>query len=83
MPEELDEGQLESVLYPGESKEPNRPLPDLEYIHRELRRKHVTLMLLWLEYKKAYPESGDQYTTFCSLYRAYRGQVDVVMRQVA
>jgi len=35
---------------------PREPL-DFVAIHRELRRKAVTLMLLWQEYKAAEPEA--------------------------
>lgn len=28
----------------------------MPYIHRELRRKGVTLQLLWEEYKRQYPD---------------------------
>jgi transposase len=40
----LDDGTLEAQLYPG-NPEPKRkrPEPDMAYIHRELRRKGVTL----------------------------------------
>ena len=34
---------------------PPRPLPDWGKIHRKLRRKAVTLTLLWLEYKAVQP----------------------------
>ena len=46
----------------------------------ELRRPHVTLMLLWLEHKEAYPDAHS-YSQFCDLYRRWRRGVDVVMRQ--
>ena len=41
----------------------------------------VTLQLLWLEYRPAHP-NGYQYSWFCERYKAWRGQLDVVMRQV-
>jgi hypothetical protein len=40
-----------------------RPLPEWSEIARELKRKGVTLLLLWLEYKAAHPD-GYQYTQF-------------------
>jgi transposase len=49
-------------------------------VHRELRRKGVTLQLLHLEYKERQPE-GYQYTQFCRHYRAFAGRLDLVMRQ--
>jgi transposase len=49
-------------------------------VHRELRRKGVTLQLLWMEYKQAHPD-GYQYSQFCELYRRWPERVDLVMRQ--
>jgi transposase len=58
----------------------DRPVPDWTYIHRELRRKGVTLMLLWQEYKQIFPD-GYQYSRFCDLYSHWAGKLDPVMRQ--
>jgi transposase len=53
LPEELDDAQLEARLFPSASPllVAPRPLPDWAAVHRELKRKGVTLMLLWEEYK--------------------------------
>jgi transposase len=56
-------------------------LPDWPYIHEELRRKAVTLQLLWQEYRQAQPESYG-YSRFCELYRRWAGTLDPVLRQV-
>jgi transposase len=45
-----------------------------------MRRPHVTLMLLWLEHKEAFPD-GHAYSQFCALYRRWQRRIDVVMRQ--
>lgn len=59
LPDGLDDGQLEARLYPPDpSARGALVTPDWSYIHRELRRKHVTLMLLWQEYKADHPEDG-------------------------
>jgi transposase len=78
----IDDGALEAKLYPpaAHSSVP-RPKPDFEHIHRELRRKGVTLQLLWAEYKQAHPADGYQYSQFCDLYRRWRCDLDVVLRQ--
>jgi len=82
LPEGMDERALEARLFPPTpSAERARPLPDWAYVHRELKRKGVTLALLWEEYKAAHPEDGLQYSWFCDCYRAWARQVDVVMRQ--
>jgi transposase len=63
---------------PGRSRA--RPEPVWEEIHRELRRKGVTLRLLWQEYRHDYPD-GYQYSRFCERYRRWEQHLDVVLRQ--
>ena len=82
--EEMDEASLERLLFKSELPviSPVRPLPDWADIHMELKsRKHVTLTLLWEEYKASYPESGYQYSQFCERYGKWKGALDVCMRQ--
>jgi transposase len=80
---DLDDTQIEQLLFPSVQliQSPDRIGIDWQYIHRELRRKSVTLMLLWQEYKAQCPE-GYQYSQFCHLYRQWVGRIDPVMRQV-
>ncbi len=68
--EELDEDQLFRLLFPSPVREAGGavPLPDWAQIHMELRRKGVTLRLLWLEYREAQPE-GYGYSQFPGLVR--------------
>jgi transposase len=83
LPPDLDEGALEAMLYPpcpAGPKRPRAPLDNKE-IHRELRRKHVTLRLLWEEYRVDHREDGYGYSRFCELYRRWAKKLDVVMRQ--
>jgi len=79
---DLDDGQLESILFPSTPPVPSeqRNLPAMEYIHKELRRKGVTLRLLWLEYRHSNPQ-GYQYSQFCLLYRRWYDKLDVSLRQ--
>lgn len=49
-------------------------------MHRELRRKHVTLSILWEEYIAGEP-GGYRYSRFCELYPAWEGRLSVTMRQ--
>jgi transposase len=81
-PVALDDAALERALYPPKPALPveSRGLPDWGYVHRELKRKGVTLFLLWEEYKAAHPQ-GFHYSWFCQHYRAWAAKVDVVMRQ--
>jgi transposase len=80
LPAEFDDQALERALFPPTppSKVPRTP-PDFGWVHRELRRKGVTLQLLWMEYKQAHPD-GYQYSQFCGLYQQWAGRVDLVMR---
>ena len=81
---ELNEDEIEKRLFPELSESlAARPLPDCEYIYKELRRYrnvNLTLTQLWLEYKEKHPE-GYQYTQFCDYYRRWRGKLDYCMRQ--
>ena len=45
--------------------------PDWRLVARELKRKGVTLSLLWQEYRAAHPE-GYGYTWFCQRFAAHR-----------
>ena len=81
-PGHLDDGALEAMLYPAkEEADTSRFQPDWTVVHRELRRKGVTLHLLWREYKQAHPE-GYQYSYFCELYQKWSGTLDLPLRQV-
>ena len=57
-----------------------RPHPDWDVVHRELRRKGVTLQLLWQEYKEVHPE-GYQLSQFYERYRQWKKKLSLSMRQ--
>lgn len=82
VPSELDEASLERALFPPPPALPTsaRGEPDFALVHRELKKKSVTLFLLWEEYKAAHRD-GFQYSWFCAHYRAFAAKVDLVMRQ--
>ncbi|MHB1458914.1 MAG: IS21 family transposase [Armatimonadota bacterium] len=80
-PVEMDDKELSEALSRCKARpEFRRPMPDIEYLTTEMRRKGVTLYLLWLEYKETYPE-GYQYTQFCHNYNRGKKNLDVTMRQ--
>lgn len=81
LPPELDDRALEERLYGRAAPPPTdqRPVPDWALVHRELRRKSVTLQLLWTEYRAGCPD-GFGYTWFTERYRAYAGRLDLVLR---
>jgi len=83
LPEGMTEEELTQKLFGGAPEAPpqTQPLPDWATIHQELRRKGVTLQLLWQEYRQIYPE-GYGYSRFCELYQAWAGTLCPVLRQV-
>ena len=83
LPAELDDDEaLTKRLFPQEGHPvANRPEPDFCVIHQELRRKHVTKMLLWQEYRESNPD-GYEYSRFCEKYQVWAGHLGVTMRQL-
>jgi transposase len=83
LPAELTDAALETQLFTGAGKKPGhrrRAEPDWAAIHRELKRKHVTLQILWDEYIERQPD-GYRYSRFCELYRGWASRISVTMRQ--
>lgn len=81
LPDTMSDSTLERSLYrPCGEVATDEHEPDWEYVHREMRRKHVTLMLLWTEHKENHPD-GYQYSWYCERYRAWAARLDPVMRQ--
>jgi transposase len=82
LPAELDEPSLEALLFPPPSAElaSRRPVPDWRRVHRELKKhRHVTLRLLWVEWRAEHPE-GWGYSQFCVQYLRWLGVQDPVLR---
>ena len=83
LPLDMTDTALEARLY-GEvgTKQGHRrrPEPDWAELNRELKRKHVTLQILWDEYIEANPD-GYRYSRFCDLYRGWEARLPVTMRQ--
>lgn len=82
LPDDLDDATLEHRLFPSSIPldVEQRSMPPFEYIRKELTRKHVTLQLLWHEYKEKNPE-GYEYSQFCLRYRSWQKTLDVSLRQ--
>jgi hypothetical protein len=79
--EPMDECDLEDRLRPG-SVGP-RAEPDFATVHQELRRKGMTLMLLWQEYQASHPGARTyQYSQFCERYRQWARRLKRSMRQI-
>src|SRR5260370_5711243 len=81
--EELIDAALEARLFPDAGTKQGRRRqvePDWARIHRELKRKHVTLAILWEEYSERHPQ-GYRYSRFCELYRIWEAKLSVTVRQ--
>lgn len=80
--EKMDDGDIARLVKnnaPSKDKG-SRPQPDWNYIHQELRKKGVTLQLLWEEYKVMHPD-GYQSTQFNEHYNWWKNKLSVSMRQ--
>jgi hypothetical protein len=77
-PIELSDKQLVSLLYPPADDRSLPPEPDMEYIFYEMKKKGVTLMLLWEECKEKHPD-GIMYTQFCERYRNFKKDNNITM----
>ena len=85
LPEGWDDARLEAALFPpvGSPPQPStqKSPPDFAAIHEQLQRhRHVTLQLLWDEYRDT-SQDGYGYSRFCELYQRWRKKLDVVLRQ--
>ena len=65
LPEGMADSELQAKLLDGSTDEviPAKEVPPWPQIHEQLRRKGVTLYLLWQEYRQAHPD-GFQYSRF-------------------
>ena len=85
LPDGITDSELgQRLLKPADSTPPSDPakaLPEWTAIPEQLRRKGVTLQLLWREYRQAHPD-GYQRSQFCRLYRQWAKTLDPVLRQV-
>ena len=83
LPVGMSDGDLEAALYANHgTKRGHRrhAEPDWPTVHRELKRKHVTLVIVWDEYIAANP-GGYSYSRFCELYRGFESKLSPTMRQ--
>lgn len=80
LPAELEEVALHARLYRRSVPLSRTPQPDFAYLHAELKRRGVTRMLLWQEYKARHPD-GWQYSVLCDQYRHWLARQEIVLRQ--
>jgi len=83
LPVDLDDGALERLLFPPAATAEAaraRPRPGWAAVDKDMRRKGVTLALLWEEYRAAHPD-GFGYSWFCEHYDAFKSRLRPTMRQ--
>ena len=79
----LDDAMLEAQLFRAAgAPAAGHVAPDFAHIHQELKRKGVTLTLLWEEYSTAHPGCAYRYSQFCFHYGQFRDSLKRSMRQV-
>ena len=82
LPEGLDDAELERRLFPPSDAAQSQASdePDWSYVLAEMKRRGVTLALLWQEYRTG-RNQGYAYSTFCERFRAWKACVSPTMRQ--
>ena len=78
-----DEITLERRLLAAPQRPRSHVQPDYGRAHQELRRKGMTLMLLWEEYRADHAEDQTySYSQYCDNYRRFAKQLKRSMRQI-
>jgi len=83
LPEDLDDQRLEELLFRsvGRPRQITRSVPDFAEVRRQLQaHKHLTLQLVWEEYRETQPDAYG-YSRYCELYQRWSRNQDVVLRQ--
>lgn len=77
----LDDAALMGRLYPQRYVYRKFAVPDFAQVHREIKKKGVTLQLLWEEYRESAPGVAYSRSRFCERYLAFVGTLKRSMRQ--
>lgn len=81
LPEEMTAEELKTRLFPDKGSSRRQvPQPDWNYVHKEMKRKGVTLSLLWVEYRQEHPD-GYGYSQYCHKYSIWKKKLNPTMRQ--
>lgn len=80
LPDGIGEERLDALLFPVHPAGVKRPDLNMVYIHDEMKRKHVTLQLLWEEYRGREAD-GYGYSQYCQKYRDWVGTQAISLRQ--
>lgn len=74
---------LARLLFPEDTVDKLRNMPDFDHVHKELAKNGVTLSLLWHEYSETCRLNQTipyQYSQFCKLYTGYSHRTKATMR---
>lgn len=78
-----NEADIEKRLLLMPARPQDHVQPDFSTVHHELRRKGMTLMLLWEEYRASFAsQSTYSYSQFCENYRSFAKKLKRSMRQI-
>src|ERR1700694_1324526 len=82
IPPEIGDAALERLLFTpaGFHEGSTKRLPNWSKVHEELKRRSVTLMILWEEHRTEHVD-GHGYSRFCELYGEWRRRLSPTMRQ--
>ena len=79
----LDDRALQHRLVGAPQRASAFVVPNYGHMHQELRRKGMTLMLLWEEHATQHPgQTIHSYSQFCENYRRYARTLKRSMRQI-
>lgn len=76
--EALTDSELKELLFQRNASKAE--YPDYDYIHNEMKKKGVTLKLLWAEFKEK-KNNPCGYTLFCDHYRSWKKHLGASFRQ--
>jgi transposase len=81
--QDMDEAALERRLLVAPQRQSDFVQPDYGRVHHELRRKGMTLMLLWEEHRTEHAAAQTySYSQYCENYRRFAKRLKRSMRQV-
>ena len=79
---ETSETELEKAVYKGKNSSRHKRQPDFALMHQELKRKGMTKLLLWQEYRDIDTATAYGYTQFCEHYQTWVKSLKRSMRQL-
>lgn len=78
---DIDDEKLKQIIFPNVTQSPKDIKIDFEWVHRELAKKNVTLMLLWKELCEG-NKLFYSYSRFCDLHKDWNKSKDVTMKMI-